>query len=78
MVNVNEHYSDKCQCNNCTEIVLNTTHYIISFDRRIKDVNFMTIQRRHLSKTLSESIEEERITIFKTTLLSHNIDFTDF
>lgn len=78
MLNVKEHYSDKCQCDNCMKIVLNTTQYIISFDRRIKGVNFMTTQGRHLSETSLENVEKERITICESILLSNNIDFTDF
>lgn len=38
-----EHYSGKCH-NNYMKIVLSITHCIISFDRRIKGVNFMTTQ----------------------------------
>jgi hypothetical protein len=55
------------------EIVLNATHYIISFDRRIKGVNFMTTHCRPLSETLLESKERGKITICDKNFYSGKI-----
>lgn len=45
------------------EIVFNVIYYIISFDRRIKGVNFMIIYCRFLLEILLESKERGKIII---------------
>lgn len=51
------------------KIVLSITHCIISFDRRIKGVNFMTTQWRHLSEASLGKRGVGRITIYGEIIL---------